>query len=162
MKTISLTNSDEVAMVDDLDFTDVNRFSWARDLKGYVYRNLPRSGGKAIKQFLHQYLLGVRSGFEVDHKDLDKKNNQRENLRQATRSQNCANGRKRPGTSSRFKGVCWHKARGKWIADIRIKGQHIHLGLFLIEEDAGLAYDVAASEHFGEFARLNFPQRDAL
>lgn len=161
MKTIPLTNSDKVALVDDADCAGASQFSWALDLKGYVFRNLPRSGGKSAKrQFLHQFLIGSKPGFEIDHKDGDPLNNQRHKIRHATVSQNQANRRKRAETSSRYKGVTWVNSRGKWQARIGFNGQTF-LGYFVIEEDAARAYDAAAPEHFGEFARLNFPQRVA-
>ena len=34
-------------------------------------------------------------------------------------------------------------------------GKHIHLGTFEIEREAGEAYNAAAIEHYGEFAKLN-------
>lgn len=159
MKTLALTNSDQVSQVSDDDYEDASRFSWSLDPEGYVYRDLPRNGGKKNRQFLHQFLLGVKPGFEIDHKDGNPLNNQRENLRHATHAQNCGNSKKRTETSSRFKGVHWNKAAGKWCVQISITGRRVSLGYFVIEEDAARAYDTAALKHFGEFARLNFPQR---
>lgn len=55
----------------------------------------------------------------------------------------------------RDKGVCWHKRYSKWQADIAIKGDRHYLGSYTSEEEAALAYNTAAIERFGEFARLN-------
>ena len=46
-------------------------------------------------------------------------NNLEENLRLATRSQQMRNQAKRPGTSSKYKCVTFHKATGKWQAQVR-------------------------------------------
>jgi hypothetical protein len=45
--------------------------------------------------------------------------------------------------------------RGKWVAYIRVNGNRRHLGRFDAEEDAALAYSVAATEAWGERANLN-------
>lgn len=79
-------------------------------------------------------------------------------MRLCTPSQNAANRRKRSGTSSAFKGVCWSSQRKKWRARIRINGSQKRLGFFDSERAAAEAYDLAALSHFGEFAHINsFP-----
>lgn len=60
------------------------------------------------------------------------------------------------GGSSRYRGVSWKKAIEKWRAYINKDGRRLHLGYFSSEEDAAYAYDAAAVQIFGDFARLNF------
>ena len=43
-------------------------------------------------------------------------------------------------SSSKYRGVCWHKASNKWRAQIQINNKTKYLGLFDNEEDAYLAY----------------------
>jgi hypothetical protein len=62
----------------------------------------------------------------------------------------------RTDNSSNFKGVSWFERDNKWSARIGIGGKRIHLGLFENILDAARAYDKAAREQFGEFARTNF------
>jgi transposase InsO family protein len=110
--------------------------------------------------YLHRFLTGAPAGMLVDHHDLDGLNNRRWNLRVATRSQNGGNTIKRRcegGTSSRYKGVDLLQGR-YWRAQVVKDRQRHHLGLFGSEEEAALAYDAAARELHGEFARLNFPE----
>lgn len=96
----------------------------------------------------------------IDHIDMDPANNRIENLRLATKRQNGCN-RKPIKHSSKYLGVGWHKAAGKWKAAISVNGKVMYLGVFGNEEDAAKAYDRAAKEKHGEFARLNFNRTDA-
>lgn len=60
--------------------------------------------------------------------------------------------------TSGFRGVCFHKKANKYLAQIIVKGRYLYLGIYSNILDAAMAYDLAASEHFGEYARLNFPK----
>ena len=90
----------------------------------------------------------------VDHIDGDGLNNRKLNLRKATRSQNAMNGEMHVDNKSGFKGVSYHKARGKWVAWIMREGNRKYLGLFGNPESAHAAYVEAAKEHHGKFARF--------
>ena len=79
----------------------------------------------------------------------------RQNLRPATNAENSRNRSKNRNNTSGFKGVCFMKASGKWMASIGLNGEHRYLGLFGSAEEAARAYDIAAREHFGEFALTN-------
>jgi hypothetical protein len=98
----------------------------------------------------------------VDHIDRNPLNNTRSNLRPATNSQNQANRRQSVRKTSRYKGVFWRKDAGKWQAWIRRNRIGRSLGFYLSETEAALAYDRAAVEEWGEFARPNFPQQRSM
>lgn len=93
---------------------------------------------------------------QFDHIDLNKLNNVVSNLRVATRSQNQANSVKLRGVS-KYKGVYFdnRRKRNPWSSGISMSGKTIHLGTFPTQEQAASAYNKAALEHFGEFARTN-------
>ena len=78
-----------------------------------------------------------------------------DNLRICSRSENSRNQRLKSNNSSGFKGVCWDKQSGKWIAQILISSRQQRLGYFTTPEAAAEAYDAAAISHFGEFALTN-------
>ena len=124
---------------------------------GYI---VTRINGMSIKAHRIAFAIfhGRWPGEMVDHINGDKADNRIENLREATRSQNLQNQRRRRG-SSRFKGVTWHSAANKWHAQIRLNKQNHRLGYFEDERKAAEAYDMAAREKFGGFARLNFPAK---
>jgi hypothetical protein len=130
-------------LIDTVDYPLVKDFRW-------VLRN----GYAALKQpiYLHTLLTGC---IQTDHRDLCRLNNRRKNLRSATTSQNVANRPLSVLNTSGFKGV--RRSRTKWRADIRQNGIKKSLGTFNNPVDAAKAYDAAALQTFGEFARINFP-----
>lgn len=141
-----------VTVVDDEDYEWLSRRKWRaqpRHLPGgrvlfYAQRTVYLGGGTNNPQYgyesMHRLIMDAGPGEMVDHIDGDGLNNRRSNLRKATPTTNGQNRRPNSNSSSVHKGVSWHKATRKW--RVHIRG----------------AYDRAAVEHFGEFARLNFPE----
>lgn len=111
-------------------------------------------GGRTV--YLHRLIMGEPPGKKVDHVNGNGLDNRRLNLRIATHKQNLCNQRAQRGRSSRYKGVSYYKSRGVWEAYIKVDGKKRRLGYFKREREAALAYDIAAEEAWGEFARLNF------
>ena len=106
---------------------------------------------------MHRAILNAPKGLLVDHIDGNGLNNRKSNLRLCTFAQNAHNSRPRRNSSSRYKGVCWHKLKKKWTVSIYKGGKRTYLGYYDDEIEAALAYDRKAEELFGEFAYLNFP-----
>lgn len=88
---------------------------------------------------------------EIDHINRDGLDNRIVNLRDASRSQNAGNQKRRTTNTSGLKGAS--PLRGKWQGKICVRGEQIYLGLFDTPEAAHAAYCAAAEKHFGEFAR---------
>ena len=152
-----LLTQGKVAIIDAEDAPRVLRHRWyAHKERGrwYVATSI-RSGGVATVLKLHRLILNPPAETDIDHIDCDGLNNRRSNLRLATRSQNNQNARLRANTTSGFKGVSWNKRKHKWDVRIRLNGCQKFLGYFQTKEEAAAAYDRAAIELFGEFARPN-------
>lgn len=138
------------AIVDDEDYAAVSVYSWHCSCGYAITKNSKRN------LRLHHLIFGsLSSGFVVDHIDGNRLNNQRANLRLVTATQNAQNIAPRKNTSSRFKGVCWAKSKRFWKAEIQFEKTRISLGYFASEIDAARAYNAAAVQYHGEYARLN-------
>ena len=91
---------------------------------------------------------------KIDHENRCKADNRIRNLRKATQQGNSANRDVRPDSRSGYKGVHAHP-NGRFYAYIIVDRKKLNLGAFDNAEAAARAYDNAANENFGEFARLN-------
>ena len=111
-----------------------------------------------VRYYAHRLAFMYQTGsfpIQVDHIDMNRSNNAWGNLRSANNSKNGSNRKSIKGAISAFKGVSMHKASGLWRARIKVNGKEKHIGLFENEIEAAIAYDKAATQYFGEFARLN-------
>ena len=143
------------SVVDKIDSNLLSKYRWAVSVRNG--KNYAKSCVDGKRVYMHRFLLGLEFGnrLQVDHIDNDGLNNTRENLRTCTRSQNYMNRIKSVGKTSKYKGVYFWKLRDKWGCKIKKDGETFHIGYFLSERDAAIAYNVMAIEKFGKFARLN-------
>ena len=161
MRTISLTQGFK-AIVDDEDYKELSKYKWhATDA---VSGNC-RATTSHLDIIMARIIMKAPPQVLVDHKNGNTLDNRRKNLRLCTHTQNNQNKRKtRQRVSSKYKGVSFLKSTKKWrvyiaLQDIFRRTFNVSLGTFSVEEEAAKAYDEAAREYFGEFARLNFPKR---
>ncbi len=157
-RRIPLTRG-KFAIVDPEDYPWLALFRWHAHTGSatfYAVRHKPGSRKKLI--WMHREVLGVPHWLCVDHINHNGLDNRKANLRPATKSQNSRNKRLgRKNTSSKYRGVHWHRRFGKWQAAIRINRKPIHLGYFKNETEAAKAYDAAAKKYDEQFFPLNFP-----
>jgi hypothetical protein len=134
-------------LVDDEDFVRLAKYAW-RLQDGYAVRT--------ESHVIHRDIMKRPDNMRIDHIDGNRLNCTKSNMRVATPQQNSFNRRKLAGTSSRFKGVSFHKVDKKWKAYITIDGRDCQLGTFTNEQHAGLMYDFWATLLQGEFVKPNF------
>lgn len=146
----------KVALIDDEDADEVLARKWhAKRSPNTWYAGTNIWNGQRYRWVsMHRFILDPPAGLVTDHIDSDGLNNQRANLRICTHSQNLQN--RRAFGRSRFLGVAFDDsstASRPWAATIGYR----RIGRFRTEEEAAAAYDRAAKELYGEFARLNHP-----
>lgn len=113
--------------------------------------------GKSRLYLAHRLVYLLQTGVDPGEMHVDHVNGVRDplTLRLATHAENVRYQSVVRGGSSRFKGVSWNKSKRKWQAQIMKDGKRQYLGYFVCEKEAAAAYNAAAIELFGEFAKLN-------
>jgi hypothetical protein len=139
------------AIVDIEDTAKVLGHGWQVHKSGHVRCTTTR--GTAV--YMHRLILDVPRGWSTDHINGNPLDNRKANLRVCTHAENMRNQRRHRDSKSGYKGVVLSK--GRWSASITVSGRQKHLGRFDTSEEAARAYDAAARELHGAFARLNFP-----
>ena len=138
-----------VTFVDDDDFDYLTQRNWSY-LGGYA------KGRDELKNtvYMHRVIMKATKGFEVDHIDGNKLNNQKSNLRICTSAENKMNKGAQRNNKSGYKGVCWNSKTNKWQAQIKANRVLHNIGFFSSKEEAYAAYCKAAEELHGQFAHV--------
>lgn len=132
------------------DLALVENYRW--HAHRYVYGTI---AGSTKTVLLHRVIAGAKKGQSVDHANGDTYDNRRENIRLCTHSDNMKNRRKPLRSKGKYKGV-FQARNGKWYSQITANGARKCLGTFESEVDAAVAYDTAAKQLHGIFAKTNF------
>lgn len=164
-KLIRLTQG-KVTLVDDCDYEFLSQWKWqvrrARNGKLYAQRGRTKAEmeaeGMPHTVEMHRVIMNTPDGMLTDHINGDGLDNRRSNLRLCTTSENTCNSGRRFDNKSGFKGVFWHKRLRKWAVVVTAHGKSIWVGSYKNPEEAAHAYDRAALENQGRFARTNFPK----
>jgi hypothetical protein len=126
------------------------------DKKSNTAYFIRRCGQKTF--YMHRDVMGKELGRpllkseRIDHIDGNGLNNDINNLRLCSPSQNASN--RNPIKGKKYKGMYFTR-NGKWSAQITFNYKKISLGVFTTEKEAAIAYNLKALELFGEFAKLN-------
>jgi hypothetical protein len=106
---------------------------------------------------MHRLILGILDTPEIrpDHKNRNRQDNRKDNLRPATFSQNAINRSLQSNNNSGVVGVHArndYKGYSKWRSKLEFEGKTYNLGSFKTFDEAVVARLNAEKEIFGEFA----------
>ena len=135
MKTIELTRG-KFTIVDDVDFKRLSQHKWHASTLGYACRKI-NVDGKQKTWYLHWEIVGKPpKGLCTDHKNGNRLDNRKENLRICTGSENSQNSHKH--RAGRVVGVMTLRARGRtyYYATRTINGRSHVLGRGKTPEEA--------------------------
>jgi HNH endonuclease len=135
------------SLVDKTDFERLNQFRWRKNAKGYAIRSFVVNDQEIVIALHRNLMQPMPPGYVVDHRDHDKLNNTRANLRLLTPSENLVNRRLFCNSSTGFKGVTFQ--HGKWHTRVERDEQVIHLGFHADLKTAALVYDCGVMLLFG-------------
>ena len=112
---------------------------------------------KKYKTYLmHRVVFLMHHGYlpkTLDLIDGNKSNNNIDNLREATLSQNMHNTKIYTNNSSGYKGVTWSKQKKKYIGLFKMNYKEYYAGSFKLAEEAAKAVMELREKLQGEFAR---------
>lgn len=131
------------AIVDEVDADLVMPYRWSLGGTGYAVHTVY---GTNHSIYMHREILGLfdgDDGRQVDHKNRNRLDNRRSNLRVVTLAQNLQNRNVRLGTSSSYRGVHWDTGSQRWRCSVTVDGKVCWRGSFLSEEEAHRAVTAA-------------------
>ena len=137
------------AVIDAADYDLVKKYKWNLDSSGYARTVINTSCGKKSKR-MHHCILPNTSG--IDHKNRNRLDNRKINLRECTYAQNVMNKSLHVNNTSGVPGVSWNKKSKKWLAQIGKDQKWVTLGYYENLDAAKEARKQAEQEYFGEFA----------
>ena len=151
------SNTNEEFYFDLEDYDKIKDYTWGHSSQhnkpdGYLTTTVEnRIDGKrkAKTIFFHKKVVDYPI---VDHKNRNKLDNRKENLRNATSSENSTNVGLKSNNTSGFIGVGLFKKSQKWYARINVDKVRIFLGQYSSKEDAIIARLKAEKQYYGEFA----------
>lgn len=149
-------------LIDKEDCEEFKKYKWfinkpKNKNTAYVLRSIVKNNKKTTIS-LHSQLTGYKMADHINGNGLDCR---RSNMREAIGSQNNMNTKIYRNNTSGYKGVTLVKDRKKWRARIQINNKYKSIGEYYNKDQAAIAYNIAALNYFGEFAKLNNVMKDS-
>jgi hypothetical protein len=140
-------------------FTWINSYGTAKkgsiagcfNSNGYTIIRINKKGYRSHR-LAWLYCNGIIPEY-VDHINGNIKDNRLCNLRECTIQQNAFNSKLRVDSTSKIKGITWHKNTKKWQARVCVNYKSIYIGIFNNINEAKLAVEKYRIDNHKEFAR---------
>lgn len=125
-----------IAIIDTEDFERISKFDWNTNIndKPRAYRT---EGRDVI--YMHQEIIGVKAGYEIDHKNGNSLDNRKANIWHATHSQNMQN----TEIHKKKAGVCFNWRARSWLVYLDRPQGRKYLGYRKTREEALLLLEQA-------------------
>ena len=123
---------------------------------GYVYIGLKDDDGNRKTLSVHRlvaknFVDNPDNKNEVDHIDGNKINNNVNNLRWSTHTENNRNKAPQRNNTSGYSGITWMTRKNKWRVRIKVDKKELHLGLYSSFDDAVRVRKEKEKEYFKGF-----------
>lgn len=158
---LTLERLNEILELDTESYQFVNKIDRGRYKKGdlsgyalggYTYITIGRKAYPAHKLIWWLFNNSYPT-CDIDHIDMDRRNNNINNLRTATRSQNMMNIRPHRDGASGIKNVSFRSDTNKWGVRVSVDGKYKSFGSYDNKELAELVAEEARNKYHGEYAR---------
>lgn len=153
--TRGITNSGKEFIIDTDDFEKVKNYCWYISSQGYVCANSRNGNSKRLN--IHRIVMDAKKGDLVDHKNWNKLDNRKSNLRLASKSQNNTNIKLKSNNTTGYPGITMNKS-GSYVVRISQNGTRIYLGTYKNFEDAVKVRRSAEIELHGDWSGENNKQ----
>lgn len=137
-----------VVLINEIDFNLIKKHKWHIGNKGYA---MTRHNNKLV--LMHRMIMKPKDKEDIDHRNRNRLDNRRENLRIATKIINARNTKIRSDNKSGTVGVWYNKFRNKWSSYITVDKNRIILGRFKNKQDAIKVRKEAELKYWGEIIK---------
>lgn len=145
------------ALGDEEDYERINKHKWYVTKSGnnlYATRDI-RQKKYLVTLYMPREIMRYVGAKDIDHKNHNSLDNQKDNLRLCTHQQNMMNSSISVRNKSGYKGVSYREETRKWRARITKELMTFTIGHYDTKEKAAYAYNEVAKVMHGEYAHLN-------
>jgi len=141
------------AIIDIEDIDKVKNYKWSEMGSGYATATYYK-GDMKTGILLHRLIMGLDDEKDYDHKDGNRKDCRKQNLRPASSLENAKNRLRQNTNTSGFIGVSWSKVKDMWRSYIQVDYKQKHLGYFDSIRDATFERIKAEMKYYKEYRNL--------